>query len=370
MYTDCMFFNIQLIISIIIFFAKCNCNNKIFYLISVYIDIYDTIINDLMILILNQDRIHLVEEYIDITESQIYLYKIVPLYYQSEEKEYILYKKPGDKIKTERINEEKHPKLFIKLSDRSKAREELFDNLNTTLAELALSRNLKGVRSTLTLILEEAFRNTDEASINALPQTINVLFERYNEQPELLETIERIKSISHVVIDHTINVMILTFRYCFFHKLSEQDTKKLALCALVHDIGTSEVDKNILNSKQRLTDEDYETYTNHTSKGCDLLSKFKKLDSLAATVAQEHHERIDGSGYPLGRINICFESELIGLIDCYEPLTYLDKTHRNALSPFDSFKLLKEEVLQGKFSKQLFKDYCSCMGEKVILDSF
>ena len=118
-----------------------------------------------------------------------------------------------------------------------------------------------------------------------------------------------------------------------------------------------------MDSDRRLTDEEYEVYTTHTSKGCDLLFKQTSFDPLVSTVAQEHHERIDGSGYPYGRTNISYESQLIGLIDCYEPLTYRDKTYRKIKEPFDSLKIIKEEVLQGKFQKDLFKKLCSCLGE-------
>jgi len=312
----------------------------------------------------NGAKIYLMDEHIVAKESQIYLFKNVPLYCQSKGKDFVLYKKPGDTVNTPRLNENNHPELFVKSRDKKKALEELFDNLNNTLAAQAMAKDLQAVRSTLQLIIGEALNNVEEAAPKAIPQTINVLFEGYHKQPELLKTLEILGSTSNIITAHTVNVLILAFRYCFFQGLSEKETKKLALCALFHDIGTSEIDQSILDSNDMLTDEEFEIYTTHTSKGCDLLLKQKSLPSLVSTVAQEHHERIDGSGYPLGRTNICFESQLIGLIDCYEPLTYRDKTHRKAKIPFDSFQLLKDEVLQSKFSKTVFSDLCSCMTDK------
>ena len=140
--------------------------------------------------------------------------------------------------------------------------------------------------------------------------------------------------------------------------------KRLALAAIFHDIGKSGLDKKILEKKGRLTDMEYEAFTTHTSKGCDQLLKQAGFDPLAAAVAQEHHERIDGSGYPYGRTNPCFESQLIGLIDCYEPLTYLERTHRKARKPFDSLQLIKDEVLQGRFRPDIFRDFSKCLTEK------
>ncbi len=304
------------------------------------------------------------EDYFPARESQIYLYKALPLFYKTQDNSFVLYKKSGDTLDSPRINENKHPDLFIKKSDKRTAVKEIFAALNRRLAEQALSKDLKAVRTTLFLILKEALENSDDQTFKSVPETIEVLFEGFSKRSELLEALVKINTSSSIVTEHTINVLLLTLRYGFFHEFAEKEIKRLALAALFHDIGSSELDKKILDTEHRLTDEEFETYTTHTSKGCDLLLKQKGLDRLASTVAQEHHERIDGSGYPYGRTNISDESQLIGLIDCYEPLTYRDKTHRKAKKPFDSLQLIKEEVLQGKFQSRIFKDLCSCLTEK------
>lgn len=303
-------------------------------------------------------------EYLVARKSQIHLFKNIPLYCQSKNNVFVLYKKSGEILEQVRLKESNHPELFIKVEDKSIALKELFSNLNDDLAQQTLSENFQNIRATLHLIVYETIENVNAAAFDSTPETIDILFGAYSKRPELLESLEKLKTASNNVTEHTINVLILAFRYCFFHCFSEQETKRIALCALFHDIGASEVEKSILNSDKKLTDEEYEAYTTHTSKGCDLLLKQKSFDPLVATVAQEHHERIDGSGYPYGRINICFESQLVGLIDHYELLTYRNETHPKALKPFDSFQRIKEEVLHGTFQKELYKNFCSSMAEK------
>ncbi len=85
------------------------------------------------------------------------------------------------------------------------------------------------------------------------------------------------------------------------------------------------------------------------------------FDMAIPKVSLEHHERIDGSGYPAGLTRLASYSQLIGLIDSYEALTYRGKIFRKAKKPFDALNLIKEEVLQGKFSKELFKKFTSCL---------
>ncbi|MCK5100598.1 MAG: diguanylate cyclase, partial [Desulfobacteraceae bacterium] len=73
------------------------------------------------------------------------------------------------------------------------------------------------------------------------------------------------------------------------------------------------------------------------------------------------HECLDGSGYPNGIKNISFEAQVIGLIDSYEPLKYRDKKFRKALNPYDALQIIRKDVIQGKYNKQVFIDLCSCL---------
>ena len=73
----------------------------------------------------------------------------------------------------------------------------------------------------------------------------------------------------------------------------------------------------------------------------------------------EHHENLDGSGYPRGITHISFEGQLINLISCFEQLTYREKKYRKAKLPFSAMSTIKDETLKyGKFNKEIFKDFC------------
>ncbi|WDP89371.1 MAG: HD domain-containing protein [Desulfobacter sp.] len=304
------------------------------------------------------------EDYVGVRESQIYLYKDVPLYCRSKEGAYVLYKKAGTLLDAPRLSDKKHPELFIKKSDQGAAIKELVVKLNQQLAEQILSSDLVNIRTSLNLIIKEAFEHANAEALSAIPETIELMFKGFSTKTELVETLLKIKTTTATVIEHTVNVMLLTFRYGFFYELKEEDIKCLALCALFHDIGITEIDRKILKVNKRLTEKEFKEYATHPSKGCDLLVKQPGFDPLVATVAQEHHERIDGSGYPYGRTDACYESQLIGLIDCYEPLTYSEKPYRKAKPPFDSLQLIKEEVLQGKFSSKVFRAFSTSLTAK------
>ncbi len=102
-------------------------------------------------------------------------------------------------------------------------------------------------------------------------------------------------------------------------------------------------------------------YTKHTTIGHDILIIETNLDICVASVALEHHERIDGSGYPHGTRKISPDSQLIGIINCFEPLTYRAKAFRKAKKTYDTLAIIKEETRNGKFDKSLFKNFISCL---------
>ena len=133
------------------------------------------------------------------------------------------------------------------------------------------------------------------------------------------------------------------------------------MAAMLHDLGLSRLDKRLIESKERLSNSQFEEYTTHPRLGFELIRDNADFDVAISTVALEHHERLDGSGYPTGQRRITAYAQLIGLIDCYESLTYRGKKYRKQRKPIDTLNLIKEEVMAGKFSKELFKQFTSCL---------
>jgi len=301
------------------------------------------------------------DEYIFVKDSQIDLYRDIPLFFETEEKEYRLYKKEEAPFLKSRVSDQKHPRLFILKKDKQKAVKELQAALNIDFAKSILHKGLDSVKATLGQIIEEAMEEPSSEAFDALPETIEIFFTGYAGNPDLLESISMISSSSLIMVDHSINVLALVMRFCICNGFNESDLKKIALAAFLHDIGSSGIDRSILESNTKLTDAEFEELKTHTEKGHDIIKKYSAFDPLVASVALKHHERIDGSGYPARVREICFESQLIGLIDCYEPLTYRDKSFRRVKKPFESLQLIKQEVLEGKFDKNIFKSVCSCM---------
>lgn len=299
--------------------------------------------------------------YILVKKSQVSLFKTTSFYYQTQIGEYVLYKKKGDCLADLRLEKNRYPDLYILDSDREEAIAELIAALNEDFKNKIAQGDLKEVRQSLAYIVEEALTPGQEQGINVLPETIDILLGRYQNDNKAMEYLSKIESNSPVLIKHAVNVLALTLQFCFYHRFPESDTRQLAMAALLHDVGCSQIDTVIIETNKRLTDKQFKIYTTHPEKGYDMITQSADFGAAIQTVALEHHERIDGTGYPSGLNRLASYSQLIGLIDSYESLTYRSKIFRKAKKPFDALNLIKEEALQGKFSKQLFKQFTSCL---------
>jgi len=108
--------------------------------------------------------------------------------------------------------------------------------------------------------------------------------------------------------------------------LSDEELRNLYISAFYHDIGKRFISNEILYKKGKLTEEEFEVVKNHPKYSFEILSNYNynnlfNKDVLRAV--REHHERIDGKGYPFGLTGneISYISKIISICDSYEAMT-------------------------------------------------
>jgi HD-GYP domain-containing protein (c-di-GMP phosphodiesterase class II) len=297
-------------------------------------------------------------QYIQIRGSQTNYYREVPLYYKTTKDSYALYKPSGALISELRIRQKKHPRLFIRQEHRVRAIQELQKGFNKHIAKNINSGNVVEVKSTLCNLVEETLSEPRSGTLKALPKTVDLLVSGYSKQPDVIRTFATISLKDYTTVLHSVNVMALTIGFCFHEQFSLSETKKLGLSALLHDVGKTKVPTEILKAPRKLTNEEFEIMKSHPRIGNKIIRTKNNIGDEVALGALEHHEKLDGSGYPKGISNLSFIGQLLGIIDCYEALTNEDRPYRRARNPLDTLKLLKDDVEAGKFSRKLFEKFC------------
>ena len=144
--------------------------------------------------------------------------------------------------------------------------------------------------------------------------------------------------------EHTRRVAFLAARVGEELKLSATSRRHLAVGGLLHDIGKLSVPLEILNKPGKLTDEEFAAIKRHPGDGRKLLEELGGFPEAVRALVSDHHERLDGSGYPRGldARNMSIETRILAVCDVYDALV-TDRVYRAAWSPERAFALLEEE---------------------------
>ena len=296
--------------------------------------------------------------YIQVRNSQINYYKAVPLYYQSGADSYSLYKPAGTSLPEMRINQQRHPLLFIQEEDRLTAIQELQKGFNKQITQSITTGNATNVKASLCDLVEETLEEPRSGTLRALPETLESLITGYSKHPEILKSIASISFKDYTTVIHSVNVMALTLGFCFHANFNFSKTRRIGLSALLHDIGKTEIPASILRAPRKLTNHEFGIMKTHPTIGNVIIRDKNKLGGDVALGALQHHEKLDGSGYPRGTRNISYVGQLLGIIDCYEALTNEDRPYRRARQPLETLKFIKEDVQAGKFNRDIFEKFC------------
>lgn len=296
--------------------------------------------------------------YIRVRNSQINYYKEVALYYQSGTDSYCLYKPPGTNLAEMRISQKRHPGLYIQEKDRLTAITEIQKEFNRHIADSIETGNVLNVKVTLCDLVEETLAEPRSGTLHTLPEAVDSLISGYSKHPDILKAFASISFKDYTTVIHSVNVMALTLGFCFYSNFSMQKTKKMGLGALLHDVGKTEIPSSILKAPRQLSDEEFKIMKTHPAIGYEIIRQKNKIGGDVALGALEHHEKLDGSGYPKSIRSISYVGQLLGIIDCYEALTNEDRPYRRARQPLETLKFLKDDVEAGKFSRDIFEKFC------------
>ena len=147
----------------------------------------------------------------------------------------------------------------------------------------------------------------------------------YNEildyQKNLNYLVNRVDEKDHYTLRHSHNVMEYSVLIARFMAREQQEIDNLTTASLFHDVGKCFVPDEILKKPAKLTDDEYKVIQKHPLDSARLLeSRFGKR---VADIARSHHERLDGSGYPLGlcKDEISLAGRIIGVADSFDTMT-------------------------------------------------
>jgi HD-GYP domain-containing protein (c-di-GMP phosphodiesterase class II) len=183
------------------------------------------------------------------------------------------------------------------------------------------------------------------------------MFEHY---PDMVEKLLFLDEAEFSIQYHNINVMLYCMDFATKNNRTKDEIIVAGLTGFLHDIGKIDIAQEILMKKDQLTKREFSEIKNHPRYGIRVL-KDCKVDDRIIDVVWEHHERLDGSGYPRGKFaeSLGVHSRLLGIIDSFDALTS-QRPYKKRSSIMSAFKILKEDADRGKYDTMILKQFAKC----------
>lgn len=143
---------------------------------------------------------------------------------------------------------------------------------------------------------------------------------------------------------------------CEYYGYDEEVYWKMRIAADLHDIGKLVIDNSILDKPGKLSEEEFHIIQSHTFHTRKILSKIKGFEDITEW-ASNHHEKINGSGYPYGYKGDRLDrnSRIMACVDIYQALIE-ERPYRDALSHEQAIKIMKEMTNKEFIDDGIVKD--------------
>lgn len=163
---------------------------------------------------------------------------------------------------------------------------------------------------------------------------------------DVFDMLHNMRQVNDSTYAHSLNVAIISRIIGKWLHFSNEELDTLTLAGLLHDIGKTKIPDEVLNKGGKLTDEEFQMIRNHPKYGYDIL-KSQPLNSHIKKAALMHHERCDGSGYPMGLTmeEIDDYALIIAIADVYDAMTAA-RSYRAPLCPFEVIAEFEKDGLQ------------------------
>lgn len=179
---------------------------------------------------------------------------------------------------------------------------------------------------------------------------------------DALLTLGTIRNKSRYQFEHAINVCTLCLIFAKWLELDYDSVIQLGVAGLLHDVGETRLPDEILSNKDHLTDAQYRELQKHVDYSVEILTTNIGIAPLTIRAVQQHHERADGSGYPVGLHlkEIQATSQILGIADTYDAMTS-ETVYHYAMAPTHVLRQLLESG-NDLFDQSLIKQFIKCLG--------
>ena len=198
--------------------------------------------------------------------------------------------------------------------------------------------------------------------IDSVKDVVSELVENIISNPDTMIWLSHLKDKDEYTAIHSVNVCILSLTFGRTLGLSESELNVLGLGALLLDIGKSNIPDKILKKTGSLTDEEYLLMKAHAFLGYAILEENNKIPKESLEIILNHHERLNGKGYPNSRMGgeISKLTRIVSIVDVFDAMTS-DRCYMDAYQPQHALNELYN-MAPDELDQELVEGFIKCIG--------
>lgn len=198
--------------------------------------------------------------------------------------------------------------------------------------------------------------------LSSVETALDEITDSVSRHPGALISLARLKQADEYTYMHSVAVAALMTALARQMQMNDEQTREAGLAGLLHDLGKMAISDDILNKPSSLTDSEFDQIRLHPQYGARILKNSMSAVSPAVYKAcLEHHEKMDGSGYPQkkqeGQISLL--ARMAAVCDVYDAVTS-DRPYKKGWGPADAIQRMAQ--WKGHFDPQIFQAFVRTVG--------
>lgn len=180
-------------------------------------------------------------------------------------------------------------------------------------------------------------REGKDLNVHVVKETVNDIVQKVINNESVFMQLTGIRDIDSYTFLHSVDVCIYSVVTGKNLGLSQTELTELGIGAVLHDIGKCKIPLEILMKPGKLTEEEFHIMKLHSVYGHEIINNTNGLSRRIANIACQHHEKWDGTGYPLGLSTYQIDkfSRIVTAADIYDALT-ADRVYRKRDLPHEA----------------------------------
>lgn len=248
--------------------------------------------------------------------------------------------------------------LAIKISDLKLFREYIFALSKTSSSDSSgLQAKVAGIKEGAKINIRDFLADPGSSkNIDGVVSSANQVISVLKRKEATLSSMLTVNAGDMLLYNHCTNVAVLSTAIALAMGMDQGQIEKLALGAMMHDVGKKNLNSSILHKREALTNEEFAIWKKHVTDSISIIQN-NGIPREAIVGVQQHHERVSGLGYPFGLRGIAITpfGKILSLVDCYDALT-TRRPFKQPLTPFMALdKILRETAEKGSFDPELVK---------------